>query len=46
MVLILDKSSEHGAVRFVEDIWLHRQSRQIRFFLGKDQFYLKRAQQS
>ena len=33
MVLILDGSSEYGAVfRFVEGIWLHQMSRQIQFF--------------
>ena len=43
MVLILDGSSEHGAhkiwsksgIRFVEGIWFHRQSHQIRFLFRK-----------
>ena len=30
-------------VNHVLGIWLHRKSRQIRFFLGKDLFYLIRA---
>ena len=38
----------HGvnqAFRFVEGIWLHRKSRQIRFFLsGKDLVFIIRAQ--
>ena len=31
-------------LRFVEGIWLHRKSRQIQIFFGKDLFYLKDAQ--
>ena len=37
----------HGvnqAFRFVEGIWLHRKSRQIRFFSEKDLVYIIRAQ--
>ena len=37
----------HGvnqAFRFVEGIWLHRKSRQIRFSVGKDLFYFISAQ--
>ena len=37
----------HGvdqAFRFVVGIWLHRKSRQIRFFFGKGLFYILRAQ--
>ena len=37
----------HGvnqAFRFVEGIWLHRKSRQIRFFFKKDLVYIIRAQ--
>ena len=51
MVLILDGSSEHTvrtcgvnqAFQFAEGIWLHRNSRQIRFIFGKDVFYFIRA---
>ena len=32
------------AFRFVEGIWLHRKSRQIRFFLEKDLVFIIRAQ--
>ena len=37
MVLVLDGSAEHVAhiFRFAEGIWLHRKSRQIRFFFRK-----------
>ena len=37
----------HGvnqAFRFVEGIWLHRKSRQIRFFSEKDLVFIIRAQ--
>ena len=30
--------------RFVKGVWLHRKSRRIQFFFGKDLFYLIRAQ--
>ena len=30
--------------RFVEGIWLHRKSSQIRFFFGKDLFFIILAQ--
>ena len=30
--------------RFVKGIWLHQTSRQIRFYSGKDLFYILRAQ--
>ena len=53
MVSISDGGSEHGVraygmnqvFRFVTGIWLHRKSRQIRFFsLEKDLFYFIPAQ--
>ena len=31
------------AFQFVNGIWIHRNSRQIRFLSGKDLFYIKRA---
>ena len=34
----------YQAFRFVECIWLHRKSRQIRLFFGKDLFYFIFAQ--
>ena len=37
----------HGVnqgIRFVEGIWLHRKSRQIRFFSEKDLVFIIRAQ--
>ena len=47
MVFILDGSSEHGGHIWSKsgfDIWLYRESRQIRFYYEKELLYFIRAQ--
>ena len=42
-IIMLRTYGLNQAIRFVDGIWLHQKSRQIRFLLGTDLFYVIRA---